>query len=43
MEPHKYMEINKGLHQQYPGLPRINSNGFGNNGFNGNANNRFGS
>jgi hypothetical protein len=43
MEPHKYMEINKGLHQQYPGLPRINANGFGNNGFNGNANNRFGS
>lgn len=42
MEPHKYMEINKGLHQQYPGLPRINANGFGNPNFNA-SNIRFGS
>jgi SUZ domain-containing RNA-binding protein len=42
MEPHKYMEINKGLHQQFPGLPRLSSNGYGTNGFNGNGSNRFG-
>jgi hypothetical protein len=41
MEPHKYMEINKGLHQ-YPGLPRINANGFGNTNFSATTN-RFGS